>query len=273
MTTAKVGDINLYYEDQGKGEVLVLIPGIGCDSTYWFRQIPVFSKEYRVIAIDNRGTGRSDKPEIPYTMEMLAADIAGLLDSINVGTAHVFGHSMGGMIAQHFALGYPKRVRTLILGATVCGGSHWVKGTLDAAFNASMAPDHLSKLTIKEICQETLSFEFTQEFIDNNPALIERHITEKIRYPAPPYVGAMQGQAVAGHNTYDRLPEIKVPTLVIAGDADGLFSVENSRLLASKIPNAELVVLKNAAHSFHIEAAEEANKTVLSFLSKHSRSG
>jgi 3-oxoadipate enol-lactonase len=273
MPTAKVGDINLYYEDQGKGEVLFLIPGIGCDSTYWFRQIPVFSKEYRVIAIDNRGAGRSDKPDMPYTMEMLAADIAGLLDVIKVNTAHVFGHSMGGMIAQHFALGYPKRLRTLILGATVCGGPHWIQGTLDEAFNEYMAPDHLRNLTLREICQEGLSFEFTQEFIDNNPALIERHLTERTRYPAPPYVGAMQGQAVAGHNTYDRLPEIKVPTLVIAGDADGLFSVENSRLLASRIPNVELVVLKNVAHSFHIEAAEEANKIILDFLHKHRHSG
>jgi 3-oxoadipate enol-lactonase len=273
MPTAKVGNINIYYEDQGKGEVVVLIPGIGCDSTYWFRQIPAFSKEYRVIAIDNRGTGRSDKPEIPYTMEMLAADIAGLLDIINVDTAHVFGHSLGGMIAQHFALGYPKKVRTLILGATICGGSHWIQGTLAEAFQALLAPDHLRNLTPREICQEALSFEFTQEFIDNNPTLIERHITEKTRYPAPPYVLAMQGQAVYGHDTYDHLPAIKVPTLVIAGDADGVFSVENSRLLASRIPNAKLVVLKNVAHSFQIEAAEEANKIVLSFLSKHSRSG
>jgi 3-oxoadipate enol-lactonase len=271
MPTAKVGDINLYYEDQGKGEVLVLIPGIGCNSTYWFRQIPVFSKGYRVIAIDNRGVGRSDKPEIPYTMGMLAADIAGLLDSINVEAAHVFGHSMGGMIAQHFALGYPKRVQTLILGATVCGGPHWIQGTLEEAFQAFQAPNHLQNLTPREICQEALSFEFTKEFIDNNPALIERHIIERTRYPAPPYVGAMQGQAIAGHNTYDRLPEINMPTLVIAGDADGLISVENSRLLASRIPNAELVVLKNVAHSFHIEAAEEANKIVLGFLRKHRR--
>jgi 3-oxoadipate enol-lactonase len=272
MSTAKVGDVNIYYEDQGKGEVVVLIPGIGCNSTYWFRQIPAFSKKYRVIAIDNRGAGRSDKPDIPYTMEMLAADIAGLLDVINVDTAHVFGHSLGGMIAQHFALGYPKRVRTLILGATSCGGPHLVIGTLFEAFQASMAPDHLRNLTPREIYQEFLSFEFTQEFIDNNPVLIERHLTERTRYPIPQYALARQGQAAYGHNTYDRLPEIKVPTLVITGDADGLFSVENSRLLASRIPNAELVMLKNVAHSFQIEAAEKANKIVLSFLRKHSRS-
>jgi 3-oxoadipate enol-lactonase len=270
MPITKVGDVHLYYEDQGQGDVLVLIPGITCDSTYWFRQIPVFSKEYRVIAIDNRGVGRSDKPEIPYTMEMMTADIAGLLDIINIDTAHVFGHSMGGMIAQHFALDYPKRVQTLILGATTCGGPHWIQGTLAESFQQFLDPDHLGKLSPEEILLEALTFEFTLEFIDNNPDLIKQHFTEKTKYPAPPHTSAIQGQAVAGHNTYEHLPEIKVPTLVIAGDADGLISPENSRLLASRIPNAELVVLKNVAHSFHIEAAEEANKIVLGFLRKHS---
>ena len=274
MPIAKVGDINIYYEDQGKskGKVLLLIPGISCDSTIWFRQIPAFSKKYRVIVVDNRGAGRSDKPDIPYTMEMLAADIAGLLDIINISTAHVFGHSLGGTIAQHFALNFPKKVRTLILGATSCGGQHRFQGTLAEAFMAFWTPDHRRTLTPREIFQEGLSFEFTQKFIDNNPALIERHFIERTRYPAPPHTVARQGQAAAGHHTYDRLPEIKVPTLVIAGDADGLFSIENSRLLASRIPSAELVLLKNTAHTFQIEAAEETNKLVLSFLSKHSRS-
>jgi 3-oxoadipate enol-lactonase len=271
MPSAKVGDINVHYEDQGKGEALLLIPGIGCDSTYWFRQIPAFSKKYRVIAIDNRGTGQSDKPDMPYTLKMLASDIKGLLDIINVGTAHVFGHSMGGMIAQHFAINYPEKMRTLILGATICGGPRWVKGPLDSAFMAWMATDSSRHPTLREIFQEGLTFEFTQKFIESNPALIERHLTERTRYPAPPYVLARQGQAVACHDTYDRLTEIKVPTLVIAGDADGLFSVENSRLLASRIPDSELVLLKNIAHSFQIEAAEETNKLVFNFLRKHSR--
>jgi pimeloyl-ACP methyl ester carboxylesterase len=135
-----------------------------------------------------------------------------------------------------------------------------------------MSPDHRRNLTPREIFQEGLSFEFTQKFIDNNPALIDRHLTERTRYPTPLYVYARQGQA-GGHDTYDRLPEINVPTLVITGDADGIFSVENSRLLASRIPGAELVMLKNVAHSFIIEAAEEANKIVLGFLRKHRRSG
>jgi pimeloyl-ACP methyl ester carboxylesterase len=124
MPTAKVGDINIYYEIHGKGEPLVLIYGYVGHSGLWFRQIPTLSKKYRVIAFDNRGIGQSDKPDIPYTMAMMAADIAGLLDIIGIDAAHVFGISMGGMIAQHFALNYPQRVISLILGCTYCGGLH-----------------------------------------------------------------------------------------------------------------------------------------------------
>ena len=270
MPTVTVGDINLYYEDEGRGEVLALISGITCSARYWFRQIPVFSKEYRVIAIDNRGTGRSDKPEIPYTADMMAADIAGLLDAIGVGTAHVFGHSMGGMIAQHVALDYPDKVQSLILGATTCGGRDRVHGVLVEDFQKFMDPDFLATMSPQEILHAALIFKFTQEFIDNNPALIERHCAEKMSYPPAPYVGAVQIPAAIGHDTCDRLHEIRVPTLVMTGDADGLVAPENSRVLAARLPNAELVILHNVAHSFPIEVAEETNKIVLDFLRKHS---
>ena len=269
MPTVQVGDIKLYYEDEGQGEVLVLISGITCSARYWFRQIPVFSKEYRVIAVDNRGTGRSDKPDIPYTAEMMAADIAGLLDTIGVDTAHVFGHSMGGMIAQHVALDYPDKVWSLILGGTTCGGRKRVQGTLNEAFLKFMDPDYLATMSPPEILHEALVFEFTDEFIQHNPVLIEQHCNEKMQYPPAPYAGAVQANAVMGHDTCDRLHEIKEPVMVITGDADGLIAPENSQLLASSIPNAELVVLHDVAHSFPIEVAEETNRIVMDFLRKH----
>jgi pimeloyl-ACP methyl ester carboxylesterase len=96
MPTVKVDDINMYYEVHGEGEPLALIMGLGASMDWWFRQIPMFSLEYRVVACDNRGAGQSDKPDIPYTMEMMADDLAGLLDAIGINTAHIFGASMGG---------------------------------------------------------------------------------------------------------------------------------------------------------------------------------
>jgi len=118
MPTAKVDDISVYYETLGEGEALLLIMGYGSYSGHWFRLIPSLSNDYRVVAFDNRGTGQSDKPDIPYTIEMMAGDATGLLEAIGIDAAHVFGVSMGGMIAQEFALRYPGKVISLILGCT-----------------------------------------------------------------------------------------------------------------------------------------------------------
>ena len=114
MPTVRVGDINMYYEIHGKGEPLLLIMGLGSDLTSWIFQIPEFSKKYRVIAFDNRGVGRSDAPDVPYSTAMMADDTTGLLDALGIERAHILGLSMGGFIAQELALKYPQRVKSLI---------------------------------------------------------------------------------------------------------------------------------------------------------------
>src|SRR5258707_1069095 len=122
MATAKINGIEIYYEVHGSGEPLLLIIGLGTNATGWYLQIPGFSKEYRVIAFDNRGAGRSENPNEPYTMPQMAEDAIGVLDTLGVDAAHVFGMSLGGMIAQELALRHPERVKTLSLGGTMCGG-------------------------------------------------------------------------------------------------------------------------------------------------------
>lgn len=271
MPAAKVGDVNIYYEAHGKGEALVLIMGYGGSSAWWFWQVPVFSRQFRVIAFDNRGTGQSDKPDMPYTMEMMAADVAGLLESIGVGAAHIFGVSMGGMIAQHFALHYPEKVISLVLGCTMCGGPHSIIPDTEA-MSALFDMERLQSLTPEEMMRDLLPFLFSQEFIDSNRVFFDQFIAKTTEYVTPLHSYVSQAAAIGEHDTYERLPEIKVPTLVIAGDADRLIPVENSRLLASRIPKTELVILKNMGHGFWVEAEAEANKVVLDFLRRHRRS-
>jgi len=110
MPYAKNGDINIYYEVHGEGEPLAMIMGYGGDLTRWSRILPYLSKDYKAIIFNNRGIGQTDKPDIPYTIKMMAADLAGLLDTIGIKAAHIFGVSMGGMKAQQFALDYPQKV-------------------------------------------------------------------------------------------------------------------------------------------------------------------
>jgi 3-oxoadipate enol-lactonase len=272
VPTAKVGDINIYYEVEGEGEALALIMGLGGGIPWLFRQVPSFSQQYQVVAFDNRGTGGSDAPDIPYSMEMMAGDLAGLLENIGIKTTHVFGISMGGMIAQNFALLYPEKVKTLILGATTCGGSHRIMPDMEA-IKVLFDMDRMQKLTPEERARETLPFVFSQEFIKTNQALIQQLLAKMVGHVTPLHGYVRQAGAIMGHDTYERLPEIKAPTLVIAGDADKLVPVENSRLIASRIPNAELVTLKNMGHGFNIEAADEVNHVVLRFLNRHSRPG
>ena len=261
----KVGDVNIYYEVHGKGEALVLITFYTANTAWWFRQVTVFSQQYRVVAFDNRGSGQSDKPDVPYSMEMMAGDLAGLLEAIGINAAHIFGVSMGGMIAQHFALHYPERVNSLILGCTSCGGPH--STTPDAEAMTVLADfEHMKKFTRAEIVKETIPFLVSQEFIDKNPGLIQELMAKMMEHPAPLHGAMRQAYAIWEHDTYERLPDIRVPTLVIAGDADRLIPVENSRILASRIPMSELGILKNMGHGFITEAADEANRAVLDFL-------
>ncbi len=123
MATARVNGIEIYYEAHGVGDPLLLIMGLGANTTNWWAQVPDLSAAFRVITFDNRGAGRSTKPNESYSIAQMADDTAGLLDALEVDSAHVFGMSMGGMIALQYALRHPERTRALVLGGTMTGGS------------------------------------------------------------------------------------------------------------------------------------------------------
>ncbi len=268
MPTIKVGDIDIHYEIHGEGEPLVLIMGYGGNSGQWFRQVPGLSQEYHVIAFDNRGTGQSDKPDISYTMEMMAGDVAGLLNALGIDAAHVYGVSMGGMIAQHVALNHPEKVLGLVLGCTTCGGEQHSVVPDAEAMTILFDMERMQRLTPEEIIKETMPFLCSQAFIDNTPDVIRQFTENSMEYVTPLQSYTRQAEAIMGHDTYDRLPDIKVPTLVITGDADRIVPAENSQIIASRIPDAELVVLEGMGHGFFIEAAEEANRAIVDFLRK-----
>jgi pimeloyl-ACP methyl ester carboxylesterase len=272
MPIAKVGDINLYYEVHGKGEPLVLIMGYGLRGGHWSEIRDKLAGEYSVIVPDNRGTGRSDKPEMPYTATMMAGDVAGLLDVLGIGAASVFGYSLGGMIAQEFALSYPERLDNLILGATSYGGRKSVLITPDAM--AFLFNPDAAKLPIEDIARATIPWLWNNEFVENNPAVIERFIATSCEYPTPAQTVFSQGNVSMTFRSYDRLPDIKAPTLVITGTEDRLIPYENSKLMADRIPGAELAIIENAGHGFFIsDPTDKVSKTVLNFLRRHSKAG
>ncbi len=138
----------IYWDEEGTGAPLLMIMGLGWTSHAWHRSRPVLSKKYRTIALDNRGVGRSEAPAGPYSMPQMAADAAAVLNAARVNAAHVFGVSMGGMIAQEFALQFPKKVRSLILGCTAAGGPQAVRAepeVLQVLMTRGQDPDAFAK--------------------------------------------------------------------------------------------------------------------------------
>ncbi len=261
MPKVKVGDINMYYELHGEGEPLVMICGGGGSTQDYHSLIPLYSREYRLVLFDNRGSGQSDAPDIPYTMEMLADDLAGLLDAIGVKAAHVSGISFGGGIAQYFALRYPERVLSLILRSTSCDPPR-------PSAEAAQALAEMTKLPPLERAKAMMGRLVTSQYAERNPDIVQRMAERIIEHPAPPH-GVMRQRQAEGEPICQRLAEIKAPTLVIHGDSDQLIPVENARILASRIPNSELVIFENTGHIL-LEAENELNRITLEFLRRHS---
>ena len=267
MPKAKVDDIQLYYEEHGQGEPLLLIMGLGASTLSWREQIPTFGREFRVIAFDNRGAGRSDKPALRYNIALFADDTTGLMDALGIDSAHVYGQSMGGFIAQELALRHPQRVRTLILGSTSCGGRQAVAASPENLAGIGM----MNVLAPREAAEKGLPLLYSGEFIARHrDVLIQRSLREAELRPPPEALGR-QIQAAVRHNTFDRLADIRCPTLVITGSDDKIVAPDNSRILAERIPRAELAVLPGAGHGYLVEKAEESNAIVLEFLRRHRR--
>jgi 3-oxoadipate enol-lactonase len=269
MPYANANDISIYYEVHGEGGApLILIGGYAGDIAGWPPEfVEKLAARHRVILFDNRGTGHSGKPDSPYTMSMFAADTVAVLDALGIEQAHVLGVSMGGMIAQHVGLNYPERVRSLILACTAAAA---VKGP-NAVLPDPAIMAELAKPPSGDRAQDIRNgwpLNFTEHFITTHADFLERRLQAKLDYPAPPaYALQRQLQAiVVTHNTYDRLPEIGCPVLIQMGTEDQLLPPINSRIIASRIPQARLIEYRGCPHGFIEEATEQVAADILSFL-------
>ena len=250
----------IYWDQQGAGEPVLLIMGLGYASCMWHRTRPVLSASYRTIAFDNRGVGQSDVPAGPYSIAAMAADAAAVLDAADVRSAHVFGVSMGGMIAQEFALQYPDRVRSLILGCTNGGGMT----ALRAERAALEMLRNVSGMTAEQAAEAALPFMYDS---GTERRLIDEDIA--MRRPWMPTAAGYLGQlqAIIAWESFTRLPQIAAPTLVIHGKTDRLIPVGNGEMIAARIPGAQLVLLERAGHLFSTDQTEAAHEALLRFLS------
>jgi pimeloyl-ACP methyl ester carboxylesterase len=245
--------------------------GWGGNAATWQPQIPGLAERFRVIAFDNRGAGRTSAPPDPYSIAEMAEDALGLLDTLAVGRAHVFGISMGGMIAQELALRHPERLHTLVLGCTSPGGRR-AAGFRELQKNIQTF-DEMNKDEIPDFAwfSDFLKRLWTKRALAKSDPHLQDFVLSLIRFPPTPQGLHNQSEAIARHDAYDRLPQIQQPTLVLTGDKDQLIDFENSFILAGRIPGAELRIFPGLKHAFHLEQPELANAVIIDFIERARR--
>jgi pimeloyl-ACP methyl ester carboxylesterase len=250
----------LYVEEHGEGDPLLLIEGLGQSMWAWREQVPVFARHFRTIAFDTRGTGRSPVSDKPYGIDELAQDAADILEGRH---ARVVALSMGGYVALTLALARPELVRSLVLAGTGAGGPDRVPRPQEVrdAYAAAIG------LPFDEYGRMTMPMTFSPGWTERNPERFEEILAARGEHPTPDVT--LDAHLRACYAFYSRgceVERIDAPALVLHGDADVIVPVENGRMLASRLPNARYVELPGRGHNVQLEDPQTFNRLVLEFL-------
>ena len=268
MAYARSSDgIRLHYEVLGRSGAtpVLMIQGLGADKHGWDMQRIPLALQYRVIALDNRGAGRSDKPFGHYSLEQMADDAIAVLDAAGAEKAHIVGASMGGAITQMIGLKYPERVLSLTLACTACRNHPWRRELL-AGWATAATERGVGNMT-REAARWVIGPRSFRRLLPAfgwlGPLAMGR--------TSHAFVSQVKAILDVDDSVSDRLGEITAPTLVLVGNQDILTPRGDSEELVERLPNAELVVISGAAHGFMVEHATTFNKVLLEFLGRVTR--
>jgi 3-oxoadipate enol-lactonase len=259
MATIHINDIDVYYENTGQGEPLLLIHGLGSSARNWEWQVNYFADKYRVITYDLRGHGRSSKPPGPYSMRTFAEDTVALLTRLQAAPAHVVGISMGGMIAFELAVHYPDLLKSLVIVNSVPDMrvispreylEMWPRFLILKALGVRRMGMALGKRLFSKPGQEAKRRVFVERWAQNDKRAYEQSL-----------------RAVLGWSVESHLGEIRCPALVIAADRD-YWPLDVKQSYAKKMPNARLAVIEDARHAVAAEKPDEFNRILDQFLAE-----
>ena len=276
---ADVNGIKICYDIHGDGDHIILIHGFSDRKEHWQAQLDALSEHFKVIRMDNRGAGKSDRPDGEYTMEIYASDVNGLMDFLDIEKSHIMGHSMGGMIAQNFAILYPNRVNKLILLNTFPGLKPPGEPVDDVVkmlkANAIAGQEALEKDPLNTFIDGAKS-SYSRKFwkiMREEPKKkfhgiwsVEDLIDEKINYGPTTKDLSNQSYAISKHNTYERLHEINSEVLIISAEKDKSCPKSMGEKMHELIPNSKFIIIEGAGHQSILEKAPEVNHYILEFL-------
>ena len=267
MPIFKKDDIEIFYIQEGEGTPLVLIPGYSVNHKEFYFQIENFKSKMMVIAVDNRGSGKSSRPNFPYTMDMAVDDVKHLLDHLEIKERiHLCGQSMGGMIAQAFVLKYPELVKTLIL----CSTSPKHDATLIYETFKLMADQNMTPEQEFSLVMSGLYSRAFRKKLKENKELYELLMKNSKEDPLTAQDFKNQLHIVKTHDTLKDLEKITVPTLIFGGTKDLALPYSNSELLNDKIPNSTLKSFNGLGHGLIHEAEEQVNDEMWNFIQQNS---
>ncbi len=263
MAFVESGGARIYWHEIGQGDPIVLIMGLGCSSTLWFRLAPRLARNFRVIMLDNRGVGQTIAPPDAtiYRVPDMASDVARVLDAARVGGAHIVGFSMGGMIAQQFAIDHRSRVESLILMSTNCGNPHAILPKWEVQRLLFDRHRETPEQALRAMRHYVYASATPMERIAEDDAIRTASYPLRSSYDAQLY-------GLIYWTSYFDLPRFRVPTLVMHGNEDLLIPPQNGRMLASRIPGAQLVELAGASHFAHTDQPDAVAAAVTAFCAQ-----
>jgi aminoacrylate hydrolase len=260
MPTVSIGDADLYYEERGSGPPLLLVPGLSGVGSFWVKQVEEFSRDFRVIVHDHRGTGQSTHSRIHYSVDQMAGDLLRLMDALGIRAAHFVGHSTGGAIGQVIAQDHPDRLQSLVLSATWAGPDAFFRRVFECRKSTLLTQG------VEAYLASSILFLTPPWWVSANDALITEQQRAQIPTLAPTEVLVSRIDAIMAFDRRARMRDIRTPTLVIVAADDMVTPLFYSRELADAIPGAKLIVLEGGGHFAPVITSGPYNSAVGGFL-------
>ncbi len=263
MPTISIGDADIYYEEAGNGEPVMLVPGLGGGGSFWHLQLPALNPDFRVITHDHRGCGRSTYSMITYSVDQMAQDAIRLMDALGIERAHWVGHSTGGAMGQIVAQDHKDRLGSLVLSATWSGPDPYFRRAFDAR------KEVLLSLGLKEYTRHSMLSLHSPWYISRNEALISEQENFIAGSGQPVEIMKRRIEAICAFDRRDRLSEITAPTLVIVAEDDMVTPRYLSDEISESVAGAETVVLPTGGHFMPHIVTDDYNSAVGGFLRRN----